>query len=168
MTLPELIRWYYQVRNDASAPGVDFLDSTGRVYAETCACGYRARHQNAMKVYVCAGCGEQWKYEDCYMLKGEVQTSPRAGAFENQNARMVQVGYVLDRQLAEPRWKWDTRIYIATVMGHPINDRFAPAFKETFIDAPGPWSRRSLFDRARRAKEELTGRMAEAEVGFGT
>lgn len=166
MTLSELIRWYYRARNGATAPGVDFVDSTGRVYADRCACGFRSRHTNSMRVYVCASCGEQWDYSDRYMMKGEVQTSPRAGAFENANARMVQVGYILDRQLADPKWRWDTRLYIATVMGYLIDDRFADRFQETFPDAPGPWSRRSLFKRTRRAKTELTERLIGAEVRF--
>ncbi len=165
MTVSQLIRWYYQNRDGGGAPGMDFVDSTGRIYAEVCrGCGWRTRHTNAMKVYVCAHCGDNWHYDDRYLLKGEVQTSVRAGGFENKNARAVEIGYVLSRQLGQQKWKWDTRIYVATVMGHSIDDKFAPLFQETFPDAPGPWSRRSLFTRARRAKTELTERLVEAEV----
>ncbi len=61
MTVSQLIRWYYQNRDGGGAPGMDFVDSTGRIYAEVCrGCGWRTRHTNAMKGYVLANFGDNW------------------------------------------------------------------------------------------------------------
>jgi hypothetical protein len=113
---------------------------------------------------VCGRCGKNWKYEDRFMFKGEVQTSPRTGTFEDKHSKWIDMGTVLHSLFRDPEFKWDTMIFVATCAGHSIQKGLAARFREDYPDAPGPWGQRSLFKRSSRAREELVRRLGRAGI----
>lgn len=152
---------------------MNFIDSVGRLYGKACGkCEFIYRNCNNAGIWVCGKCGENWPFEDHFILKGEVQTPNPPDVFERQNARWVDIGVIIHRLLTKPGLEWNMRLYVATCHGFKIDPRhgakegdvtrppLADMFHELWPEAPGPWGRRSMFYRvgvAKRAFEhELT------------
>lgn len=179
MTPSGIIVWYYTTKADLGAPGLNFIDSTGRVYAKACeACGFVFRNCNKATVWVCGKCGKPWKYEDHFILKGEVQTPNPPDVFERQNARWVDIGVILHRLLGNEELKWDMRLYISTCHGFQVDPRkdaneestprppLAAMFQQLWPNAPGPWGRRSMFYRVGKAKLAFQDELEKAGINF--
>lgn len=178
MTPAEWLRWYYRTRDGFGAPGLNFVDSTGRIYGKECdACGYRTRHATNPGAWVCGRCGKNWPFEDVHIFKGEVQKPTVTDVFERQNADWIDVGVVLASLLEDPSFEWDMKLYIATCFGHGIDPRcdkegnvkipgLAVRFRRLWPDAPGPWGRTCLYERVSRAKGEWTIRLSRLGVSI--
>lgn len=143
---------------------MNLLDSTGRLYAARCP-GCRAVHwrETLNHVRVCGQCGMQWPYVERYMLKGEVQRTPRRTDFADGISTWMQVGTVMRSMITDPEFHWDYKLLVAHVMGTKP-ERMEETMLAHYPDAPGPWSRRSLFSRYKRARVELQKRLEKAEV----
>ncbi len=176
MTPGGYVKWYYITRDGFGAPGLDFVDSTGRVYAKKCGkCGHAKRHPTKAGGWVCGKCGRAWDHEDRFIFKGEVQKPKTFDIFERQNARWFDLGTIIFRMLDDDEWEWDMKLYIATCLGHsvdPLTDAdgvvrmpgLAAKFTELWPGAPGPWSRASIYRRVTRAKDEWVRRLTRAGV----
>jgi hypothetical protein len=179
LTPAGIVVWYYETRDGLGAPGLNFIDSTGRVYDKSCeSCGFIYRNCNKESVWVCGKCGKPWLYEDHFILKGEVQTPNPPDVFERQNARWVDIGVILHRLLGDAGTHWDMRLYIATCHGFKVDPRkdaneeseprppLAAMFQELWPEAPGPWSRATMFRRVKRAKQAFERKLEEAGINF--
>lgn len=179
MTPAGLVVWYYQTRESLGAPGLNFIDSTGRVYAKDCeACDYKFRNCNKVGAWVCGRCGKPWAFEDHFILKGEVQTPNPTDIFERQLSKWVDVGVVLYNILKDPEFFWDMRLYVATCNGFKVDprrdpvegDEARPPLADMFVllwpNAPGPWGRRSMFYRVSRAKKEWTRQLSKTGIKY--
>ena len=177
MTPAALVVWYFETRDGLGAPGLNFIDSTGRIYGKDCGtCGFIYRNCNKVGVWVCGKCGKPWPYEDHFILKGEVQTPNPPDVFERQNARWVDVGVILHRLLSREELRWDMRLYIATCLGFKIDPRrdakegdvarppLADMVRELWPEAPGPWSRMSMFRRVKKAKQAFEAELTLAGI----
>ncbi len=172
MTPAGFVVWYYNTKADLGAPGLNFIDSTGRVYAKVCeGCDCVFRNCNKANVWVCGKCGKPWPYEDHFILKGEVQTPNPPDVFERQNARWVDIGVILHRLLENDFTKWNMRLYIATCHGFRIDPQddqpsLAEMFRELWPEAPGHWGRRMMFYRVKKAKQLFEQELGKAEINF--
>ena len=176
MTPSGLIVWYYAVREDLGAPGLNFIDSTGRIYHDDCGhCGYRFSNPTKTGEQVCGKCGQLWGFDDCFILKGEVQTHKRTDSFERKNERWATIGMLLSRMLAGAEFYWDFRLYIATCHGFSVDPQkdmhgevnqlcLADMFQRLWPKAPGPWGRTMLYGRVLRAKKEWASRLQKAGI----
>jgi len=134
MTPDGWIRWYYTTLDDAGAPGLDIVESRGRVYKKRCAvCPSRTKHSTKDGGYKCGRCGADWPFDERLRLKGEISCSARvrgnrvvnvpqrsAGGSERRISRRVDVGVLLARFLADPAWRQRGRYYVANTLGHPL------------------------------------------------
>lgn len=179
MTPSGIIVWYYETKAGLGAPGLNFIDSTGRVYGKACqSCGFVFRNCNKATVWVCGKCGKPWAYEDHFILKGEVQTPNPPDVFERQNARWVDIGVILHRLLSDENLKWNMMLYIATCHGFQVDPRkdvnqestprlpLAVMFQELWLEAPGPWGRTMLFGRIFKAKKAFERELQKTGINF--
>lgn len=162
MTADDAIRMYYRMRDSFGAPALNFVDSTGRMHADTCAkCGGKKRHETKVGDWVCGHCGANWPYVDRFIFKGEVQKSPSSRTFDDVHARYFDVARALDGLLrAIP---WDARLYIANVMGYNLR-QLERDFPITFPEATGSFSRRSISRRIKVAREAWTSRLRAIKI----
>jgi hypothetical protein len=164
MTPDATVRWYYRMRDSFGAPAMNFVDSTGRMYAETCAdCGYKIRHCRDDTVWVCGRCGLTWGYVDRHIFKGEVQKSIRTDTFERVNARWIDVGTQIHYFLEDPLWKWDARIYILNALGFSMRQIAADGPK-MFPAVKGSWDKMIVCRRIVAARGEFFGRLKNAGI----
>jgi hypothetical protein len=129
------IRYYYESESEG-APGLDPIDSTGRVYAEKCgACPSRTKNPLNIGGYACGRCGADWPFEDRFVLKGIVSRqvkvrgkrvsnvpSPSPGGSERRISRRVDVGVLLAHFTTNPRWRSSAGYYIANVLGYSVRE----------------------------------------------
>lgn len=139
MTPDGLIRWYYETVADCGAPGLDIVDSRGRVYGKKCEhCPSVHRHSKKDGEWVCGRCGADWPYDDRFLLKGEVSRQARvrgdrvssvpqrsAGGSERRISRRVDIGVLLDAFMRECRP--GARYYVSNALGYSIRELAAEA-----------------------------------------
>ena len=166
MTPDGWVLWYYRTRDSFGAPGLNFVDSEGRVFGPSCDhCRGKKKHENSVGTMICADhkCAKAWPYVDRFILKGEVQRSIRPGDFGSTNARYFDIARVLHHFVHDERWQWDARLYVANVMGHSIRSlsvRFPAAFK----DAPGAFGKSVVGERIQSARLEWDRRLCRADI----
>ncbi len=115
------IQFYFRVRDSHGAPAMNFVDSTGRVYAKQCGkCGATHRQCRNDRVWVCGRCGRDWDYVDRQIMRGEIQRSIRFDGFEMKNARQFDIGRLLDRLLR--KHEVEGHLYVASAMGFSIRE----------------------------------------------
>jgi len=173
MTPDGFIRWYYE-ESEKGAPGLDPVDSMGRVYAERCPeCPSRRKHPTRTGGYACGSCGADWPYEDRFILKGVVSTqvrvrgnrvtnipSPSAGGSERRISRRVDVGVLLASLLSDPQWKRAARYYVSNALGYSVRQ----LAEECHFHWPGfpAVSRSSVGRMIVMARAEWTRRLENA------
>lgn len=164
MTPDGTIRWYYRQRDSFGAPAMNFVDSTGRMYAESCAdCGYKIRHCRDDTVWVCGSCGQTWGFVDRHIFKGEVQKSIRTDTFERINARWIDVGTQIHHFTNDPLWRWDARLYVLHALGFSLRELAAQG--PNFLPSrPGAWGKSVLGDRIVSARGEFSGRLKSVGI----
>ena len=171
MTAEGLIRWYYRERESFGPPGLNFVDSTGRVYDETCSkCSGKKREPRSDGVYICADhkCAARWLYEDRHIFKGEVQKSKRPSS-EFRHAKWLDVGIKLHHFLHSKNSETRTsaRVYVAYVMGYSVSKIAARAAPELWGFKPGaPWSTRTVYRRKEQGRIEWMTRLTRAGISF--
>ncbi len=166
MTPDGWVLWYYRTRDSFGAPGLNFVDSEGRVFGPWCDhCRSKKKHENSVGTMICANhkCGKAWPYVDRFILKGEVQRSIRPGDFGSANARYFDIARVLHHFIFDKRWQWDARLYVANVLGHSARD-LSVRFPAAFEDAPGPFSQSSISRRINVARTEWDRRLCKADI----
>lgn len=152
------------MRDSFGAPALNFVDSTGRVYAESCGeCKAEIRHCRGDGSWVCGRCGALWGYMDRHIFKGEVQKSIRTDTFERLNARWIDVGTQIHRLINDPLWKWDAKLYIANVMGFSVRQLMKDG-PRMFPTRPGAWGKSVVHDRIVAARGEFFGRLRDAGI----
>jgi len=161
------IRWYYDTRESFGAPALNYVDSTGRIYAKECGsktrgktCRSKHRHCKNDGVWVCGRCGSVWKFWDRYLLKGEVSISLRPKGFDDQNARYFDVGRLLSRFYADHGH--DARVFAIHAMGaseREIAERFADPH-----DQDRPWSRSTVHRVLADARREWVEKLRSAGI----
>ncbi len=168
MTPDGWIIWYYRTRDSFGAPGLNFVDSEGRVFGPKCGhCPSKIRHSTAEGRAVCGKCGASWPYVDRFILKGEVQRSTRPGDFGSSNARYFDIARLLHVFLRDGRWQWDARLYVANVLGHSVRD-LSVRFPAAFTDAPGAFGKSVVAERIKSAREEWDRRLHAADVNVSS
>jgi len=161
------IAYYYRMKDSFGAPAMDLVDSTGRVYEERCAgCGGSVKHGTKRGVIVCGHCGEPWPYVDRHVLKGHYSRTRRANGFDVKHAGYFDVARLLHRFLADERWYWPARMYVASVNGFTVRT-LAREFAATFPEYTGPSSRSAIGDRIGWAREEWARRLEAAGLEGG-
>ncbi len=172
MTADDYIRFYYRTRDSFGAPALDFVDSTGRMFAKKCErslegksgemCGSKKRKMNVDGNWVCDNhrCGKPWAYVDAYIFKGEVQKSKRVHTFDDTNARYFDVAIHLYKFLNDRQWKWGARLYVAHAVGWSIR-RLVSDFHVHFPAAPMV-QRSRMSERVVQARMEWEIRLHEA------
>lgn len=182
MSPKTLIRWYYSVRDDLGAPSLHPVKAEGRVYNKVCGattkksrfargratgpCPGRLRiWSDKQKEYVCHRCGELWKYRYRYQLRGEVQESVKPAGFEGSISRWTDVGKQLHDFLNDDRYRWESRLFVANVMGSTI--RWLVQYGPTeFPEASFSWNRWQVHERVKAGEREWTRRLISAGIDF--
>jgi len=119
---------------------------------------------NKQREYVCHRCGELWKYR--YQLRGEVQESVKPAGFEGSISRWTDVGKQLHDFLNDDRYRWESRFFVANVMGATI--RWLVQYGPTeFPEASFSWNRWQVHERVKAGEREWTRRLISAGIDFG-
>lgn len=139
------VQWYMEVRDSHGAPGLNFVDSTGRIYSPNCG-KCRATHRQCRndRVWVCGHCGREWDYVDKQIMKGEIQRSIRFDGFELKNARQFDIGCQLDRFLKNH--EVEAHLFVANAMGFSIRE-LCEKGPERWPTWGLSWSFRSVRDK---------------------
>lgn len=170
MTASALIRWYYRTRDSFGAPGMDFVDSTGLMYAKKCKhCGHKARRETSIGFWVCDNfkCGKPWSTLDCYIFKGEVKRAPRSDGFEHRNAKWIDVGTQLHLFMTDAKCRTSARVYIAYSRGFPITEISAANDSKLWLTEPGTgWSPRTVYRHKKAGHKEWVDRLQTAGILF--
>lgn len=143
------------------------VDSTGRIYTDSCECGHLVRHSTKEGNWVCGRCGKAWLYVDRDILKGEVQTSPRKGGFELRHSRWIDVGTQLHHFLVDSLWAMPARVFVAHSMGFGIAV-IAANNSVALWRMPGVvgWSERTVYRYKEDGRSEWTRRLLVAGIPF--
>lgn len=156
--------WYYRVKDSHGAPAFSFIDSTGRLYAKECSkCRNRHRHARKDNSWACGHCGQDWPYEDRYILKGEIQRSARFDGMEMRNARQFDVGRIVHRLLIDHREPG--HLYVANCMGVSIR-RLADAGAEFWPTWGFSWKRSSVHNAIQRGAQLWEESLDRADIPF--
>ena len=164
MTADGWIRWYYSTRNSIGsmgAPGLNYVDSTGRMHAKQCACGCKKKHGTKDGHWVCGHCGAPWVYVDRFIFKGEVQKSLRNVGLDSTNSRFFDVSALLGKLLTED--PWDGKLYVANCMGYSHRE-LVVKFPALYPEAPGPFSKGSIQRRIESARRKWDQMLREANI----
>ncbi len=174
MTADQYVRFYYRTRDSFGAPALDFVDSTGRMFAKKCerelegkpgeVCGSKNRTMNPDGNWICGNhrCGKLWAYVDAYLFKGEVQTSTRIHTFDGSYGMYFDVARVLYHFLNTQQWRWSGRLYVAYVMGWTMR-RLVDDFRKFYPKSP-PVRLTQTHDRIGQARLEWEIRLHEASI----
>lgn len=159
------ITWYFRVRESHGAPGMNFVDSTGRLYADRCG-KCRATHRQCRndRVWVCGSCGRDWDYADRHIFKGEIQKSVRFDGFELKNARQFDIGFQLDKFLKGH--EVEGHLYVANAMGFPIRE-LCEKGPERWPTWGISWSFRSVRDRVNEGSAIWEDMLLKAGIPTG-
>lgn len=161
MTADGWLRFYYATRDSIGAPGLDFVDSTGRVFAKRCdACEGKKRHGTKLGDYVCGHCGAPWPYVDQQIFKGEVQKTARCGSFDDSLGRYFDVAKLLGEFMKEH--PWDAKLYIAHVVAGLSFAELGPEFERRF--ARPPLSKSSAYRRVQSARAAWDRKLRRAGI----
>lgn len=156
----------YLSRSRRGALGLNFVDSTGRVYLKRCQkCKYRHRHWSSQeKAWVCGHCGVIWKYRSRYMLKGEVQVTPNPGVASAVAVDIATIGVLLDRWLRDPHAaRWHARLYLYKVGTETGLELMVREGKPPELRAcPYPWTRWRVGEAIREGRREWVRRLSRA------
>ena len=180
LTAEEWVRWYFARRGD-TARALDLLDSRGIVYAKTCGsdsrksrkargvsegvCHSKKKHRTDAGGYVCARCGDPWRFNIRFLLRGVVQTSARHDHFEHQIARRVDVGTAMARLTEDSDLlrRKEGLLYIASVMGMPVR-RLAEFAPQKWPELPPPWGRTEISGAILRGRNLWIEALARIEI----
>lgn len=160
------IQWYFRVRDSHGAPAMNFVDSTGRLYAKKCMkCGATHRQCRNDSVWVCGRCGHDWDYADRHILKGEIQRSVRFDGFEMKNARQFDIGRLLDVFLREH--EIPAHLYVANCADFTIRTlcEDGPARWPTWGIS---WSFRSVRDKVNQGSAIWEDVLTKAGIPTGS
>jgi len=147
----------------AGAPGLNFVDSTGRYYYKTCrGCRARIRHYSSKKDrFVCGKCGADWPYEDRILAKGVVQRTRQVDLGNEKMSRTSGIVVLLDRFIHEEGWI--AKIFVVKVVTDQSYEEMAKAGRpKGFRGFPKPWSPKCISDAVRDGRAEWARRLAKA------
>lgn len=124
-----------EAHQNVSPKGQSLVVDRGRVYDDVCnsttkasrkargfspdPCPSKHRHMSSAGAFVCARCGEPWKFHERLLLQGEVQESKRQS--KGRWDRLHDVSLLLDRWMGEPEWKFESRLFAASALGRTIH-----------------------------------------------
>ncbi len=174
MTADDYVRFYYRTRDTFGAPALNFVDSTGRMFAKKCeksidgkpgvVCDSKKRTMKPDGNWICDNhkCGKPWSYEDVDLFKGEVQTSKRVHTFDGPNGRYFDIARLLFLFLTDPQWKWNSRMYVAYTMGWTIR-RLVSEFHVHYPKAPLV-QRSQINEKVIQARMEWETRLLESDI----
>ena len=153
MTPDGWVEWYYHKRASFGAPALNYVDSTGRYYLQTCSkCRHRKRHPTKSGDWVCGHCGAPWRYRDQYIPKGAVQTSARPVDFGHVHAQYFDIGVLLSHFLRDH--PWSAGLYVAFSLG----------WSQRKLAALGPWGKDTVRRRIDFARRDWGDRLHAAGI----
>lgn len=168
MTADDLVRWYYRQRDSFSAPPMNFVDSTGRVYAASCpSCNHKIRHGKSNGDWVCGSCGRPWEFVDRHIFKGEVQKTARIDTFEHRYAKWIDLGTQLHHFMNDDQFRTTARVYVAFVMGFKVAQISATHSPKLWFTEPGAaWSERTVYRHKEAGRTEWVRRLMTTGIPF--
>ncbi len=174
MTADDYVRFYYRTRDSFGAPALNFVDSTGRMFADKCEyalegkqskiCGSKERKMCPDGTWICANhrCTKPWAYVDAYIFKGEVQKSVRIHTFDGPNALYFDIARLLFLFLNDGEWRWTGRLYVAHAMGWTMR-RLVDDFRKHYPDAP-PFQLTQTHHRVGQGRLEWETRLHQSKI----
>lgn len=156
MTPDGAVLAYLELRQAlSSAPPASLSVSLGRAYAKRCdRCGSAGRFEGKHQVQRCSRCGDPWPVEEVEVLRGQVQTSRRAGGGRAARlARLATLGQALDA--VPPVERWALERYVAWGGPGRADVGLAELGRECWPDAPFDWTQYRVRQLVRTARQLL-------------